>query len=174
MTKPVPPRIESPKSFIALGARELIILGVALAVAIMIVVLKIGFVMRVGLVVLVVGLGLSVAFGRDRQTGRTIEQYLVNLLRYQTRARFRQRGAAPTHQPKRAMHALQPESVEADHPEPAPTRRNTMGRMYVRPLPLGPGLLLSVLSFSFLAMLLAWIWLGGLSEFQLWLGRTRF
>lgn len=174
MTKPVPPRIESPKSFIAVGAREFIILGLGVAVVLLVVILKIGFVAKVGIAVLVVGLGLSTAFGRDRRTGKTIEQYLFNLLRYYTRARFRQRGAMPV------STGLQSEPLQ-EEPDFAPGKGRekdsawpSPGGLRVRPLPLGPGLFFAVISFSFLGMLLAWIWLGGLAEIQLWFGRTRF
>jgi hypothetical protein len=174
MTKPVPPRIESPKSFIAVGTREFIILGIGAVVVLLVVILKIGFIAKVGIAVLVVGLGLSAAFGRDRRTGKTIEQYLFNLLRYYSRARFRQRGAMPSRT------RTQPEPAQEDS-DLVPDKGRKRARAWssprglrVRPLPLGPGLFFAVLSFSFLGMLLAWIWLGGLAEIQLWFGRTRF
>lgn len=174
MTKPVPPRIESPKSFIAVGAREFIILGLGAVVVLLVLILKIGFVAKVGIAVLVVGLGLSAAFGRDRRTGKTLEQYLFNLLRFYSRARFRQRGAMPSGPPTQTGSPAEfPNAIPEGESKGVPARPSP-GGLQVRPLPLGPGLFFAVLSFSFLGMLLAWIWLGGLAEIQLWFGKTRF
>ena len=174
MTKPVPPRTESPKSFIAIGAREFIILGVGAVMVLLVIILNLGFIAKVGIVVLLVGLGLSIAFGRDRRTGKTVEQYLFNLLRYYSRARFRQRGALPPAPAKPDGPAPDSAAVEEDPPRGIPPAKPPLGGLRIRPLPLGPGLLFAVLSFSFLGMLLAWIWLGGLAEIQPWLGKTRF
>lgn len=174
MTKPVPPRIESPKSFIAVGAREFVILGLSAVVLLLVTILKIGFIAKVGIAVLVVGLGLSAAFGRDRRTGKTIEQYLFNLLRYYSRARFRQRGAMPAGTAAKSESPRESADAAADRERKLAPSWPSPERLRVRPLPLGPGLFFAVLSFSFLGMLLAWIWLGGLTEIQLWFGRTRF
>lgn len=173
MTKPVPPRIESPKSFIAVGAREFIILGIGAAVVLLVFLLKIGFIAKVGIAVLVIGVGLSFAFGRDRRTGKTIEQYLINLFRYYGRARFRQRGAMPATATKRLDPSRDPSDSDLDGISEAASAKPP-GILRIRPLPLSPGLFFVVLSSSFLGMLLTWIWLGGLTEIQLWFGRTRF
>jgi hypothetical protein len=69
----------------------------------------------------------------------------------------------------RAEAPLEPESMSAGMASSFED-----ARIRVKPLPLGPGLLFSILSFAFLAGLLAWIWLGGLAEIQAWLGMRGF
>ena len=69
MADPVPPQIESPKTFIGVSARELVILGVAGLLGVIVLLIPVHLVVRVGLAVLVVGFGLAVAFGRDRRSG---------------------------------------------------------------------------------------------------------
>jgi hypothetical protein len=172
----VPPQIESPKTFIGVGVRELTILGVCGLLGILSLFIPFHLAIRIGIAVLVVGLGLALAFGRDRRSGKTLEAYLFDLLRFYTRKRFRQKGTdeeAPS--APRIRHSLrkkapvEPEAISVGMGSPID---DTLIR--VKPLPLGPGLLFSILSFAFLAGLLAWIWLGGLSEIQAWLGITGF
>jgi len=172
----VPPQIESPKTFIGVGTRELVILGVCALLGTLSLFIPSHLAIRIGVAVLVGGLGLAMAFGRDRRSGKTVEGYIFDLFRFYTRKRFRQKGTdeeAPS--PQKIRRSLRAEaSVE---PEPISTGIVSPiedAWIRVKPLPLGAGLLFSVLSFAFLAGLLAWIWLGGLVEIQAWLGVSGF
>ncbi len=113
---------------------------------------------------------------RDRRSGKTIEGYIFDLFRFYTRKRFRQKGTdeeAPSpdkmRRSLRAEASVEPEPIAAGVASPIED-----ALISVKPLPLGAGLLFSVLSFAFLAGLLAWIWLGGLAEIQAWLGVSGF
>ena len=92
MADPVPPQIESPKTFIGVSARELVILCVAGLFGVIVLFIPVHLVARVGLAVLIVGFGLAVAFGRDRRSGKTLEEILLDLVRFYSRARFQQKG----------------------------------------------------------------------------------
>jgi hypothetical protein len=171
MTDPVPPQIESPKTFIGVSARELVILCVAGLLGVIVLLIPVHLVVRVGLAVLVVGFGLAVAFGRDRRSGKTLEEVLLDLVRFYSRARFQQKGTDTAQIPAPKIRlAVSPERT----PEQESVRRDPVGEedhgfFKVKPLPLGGGLLLSILSLAFLAGLLAWLWLGGVVELQAWL-----
>lgn len=172
----VPPQIETPKTFIGVGARELVILGVCGLLGILSLFIPLHLAIRIAVAVLLVGLGLAFAFGRDRRSGKTLEAYLFDLLRFHTRKRFRQKGtdeeavsAAGMQHSTRAVQQKEPEPIPIGAAIPTEN-----ARVWVKPLPLGPGLFFSVLSFAFLVGLLAWIWLGGLTEIQAWLGITGF
>jgi hypothetical protein len=172
----VPPQIESPKTFIGVGARELVILGVCGMLGILTLFIPVPLAIRVGAAVLVAGLGLALSFGRDRRSGKTIEAYLFDLARFYTRKRFRQKGTdEQTSSPTRLQHSVKVD--ESPTVGPADIGMASLiesAGLRIRPLPLGPGLLFSIISFAFLASLLAWIWLGGLSEIQTWFGNTGF
>ena len=176
MAGAVPPQIEAPKTFIGVGTRELVILGVCALLGTLSLFIPSHLAIRIGFAVLVAGLGLAMAFGRDRRSGKTIESYIFDLFRFYTRKRFRQKGTdeeAPSPQKMRrslrAEASVEPEPISAGIASPIED-----AWISVKPLPLGAGLLFSVLSFAFLAGLLAWIWLGGLIEIQAWLGVKGF
>ena len=169
MSGAVPPQIETPKTFIGVGARELVVLAAGGLLGLTTLFLPIHLIPKVGLAVMAIGLGLAIAFGRDQRSGKTLEAYLTDVIRYHSRKRFRQKGA---------IEAQPPTTAAQTTPDAATLERWTVGmvgvpasrgRVRVRPLPLGAGLLLSILSFAFLGSLLAWIWLGGLAEIQAWL-----
>jgi|GEM_PF-2619252 len=170
MTGVVPPTIETPKTVIGVGTRELVILGIAVLIAIGVLLAPIPLVFRVGLAALILGSGSLLALGRAPTTGKTFEEYLLDRWRFFKRDRFLQRGAGyeePT------------PSVEAPEPEPAFSqadidrifeRQKAGGVVQMSPLPLSWGGFFSVLSIAFLLMLIIWIWTGGLEEFLLRFG----
>jgi len=176
LTGAVPPQIESPKTFIGVGARELVILCVCGLLGILSLFIPLHPAIRIGIAVLIAGLGLAMAFGRDQRSGKTLEAYLLDLLRFYTRKRFRQKGTEEeTPSGPKVRHALRAEApVEPETISAGMASSFDDARIRVKPLPLGPGLLFSILSFAFLAGLLAWIWLGGLAEIQAWLGIRGF
>ena len=63
MTGYVPPTIQSPKTVIGVGTRELIILGGGLLVAILVILSPLGLIAKVGLAALVVGICALLALG---------------------------------------------------------------------------------------------------------------
>lgn len=94
MPAEVPPTIDSPKSFIGIGSRELLVLGGGLVIALSVLILPLSLAIKIFFAVLAVGLSIAVAFGRDPRTGKTLEQYLLSLISFYGRARFQQRGAS--------------------------------------------------------------------------------
>lgn len=169
MTGVVPPTIETPKTVIGVGTRELVILGIAALLAIGILLAPIPLVIRAGVAALVLGSGALLALGRAPTTGKTFEEYLLDRWRFFKRARFLQRGAG----------YVEPPPVEAAEPEPAFSqadidrvfrRQETSAVLEMRPLPLSWGGFFSMLSIAFLLMLVIWVWTGGLEEFLLRFG----
>lgn len=171
MAGPVPPQIEAPKTFIGVGARELVILCVAGLLGVIVLLFPIHLVARVGLAVLVVGVGLAMAFGRDRRSRKALEEVLLDLIRFFNRARFQQKGTdtAQIPAPKIRLAVSTERTPEQESARRDPVAEEDHGFFKVKPLPLGGGLLLSILSLAFLAGLLAWLWLGGVVEIQAWL-----
>jgi hypothetical protein len=168
MTENVPPKIESPKTFIGVGFREVLILGVGGMVIVAVFLLPMHLAVRIGLAVLPAGLGLALAFGRDRRSGKAPEEMIRDLVRFHRRGRWLQKG---TGAPRTPGPLVGFPSGRIRHPVPLSESAVFGERALLRmkPLPLGPGLLLSVVSFSFLAAMLAWIWLGGMAEIQAWM-----
>jgi len=175
MAGTVPPQIESPKTFIGVSARELAILGISSLLGLVTLFIPVHLAIRIGGAVLIVGLGLAVAFGRDRRSGKTIEAFVFDLLRFYSRKRFRQKGASEEdHYTREVQPTVGAELLDEVAVPPTFAGREKDAWIRVRPLPLGVGLLFSVLSFAFLTSLLAWIWLGGLAEIKAWIGVSGF
>ncbi len=162
MMQEVPPLIERPKTVVGVGARELIVLGVFGLLSLSMFLLPASFVLRIGLATLFVGCGAAAAFARDPLSGKTLEAYLADRLRFAGRERFWQRGVGED---------LAQEASWAAAPEVTmPRERAHTRRIEVQALPLTAGLWLSIVSLAVLASLLAWIWLGGLKEILVWFG----
>ena len=169
MTGAVPPTIETPKTVIGVGTRELVILGASAIVTILVILMPMGLIIKVGLAALILGSGALLAIGRAPTSGKTFEAYLLDLWRFYTRGRFLQRGAGEVR--------TTVQEVKVEQPRP---RRSDINRIFqaetvkglvkVTPLPLSWTGFFSVLSLSFLAMLLIWIWTGGMQEFLLRFG----
>lgn len=163
MLTDIPPLIERPKTPIGVGMRELIILGAAGALALAALLLPAAFPLRIGLAVLLAGIGVGAALARDPQSGKPLEAQLADRLRFAGRERFWQRGAGAN----LAGEAGWGTAAEAERARPVPARRS---RIVVQALPLTGGLWLSIFSLAVLAVLLSWIWLGGLQEISVWFG----
>ena len=168
----VPPIIESPKSIIGVGTRELVILGVAVFIGISVIISPMSLVLKVGLTALVLGLGALLALVRSPNTGKSFEEYFLDLWRYYRRPKYLQRGAG---QPEE-LHPIEPLPVEEPRVQ-VPAREMVVQRpkrafTRMNPLPLSWGGFFSVLSITFLLMLIAWIWTGGLQEVLVRFGVT--
>jgi hypothetical protein len=170
----VPPIIEPPKSVIGVGGREFAILGVTVGVVILILVIPMDMVLKIGFGVLLGGLGVALAFGREPKSGKTLEQYLTQMLNFYGRSRFHQRGASAyqpqAQQPIRLEKPRKTEKSERQR-EPQPVYSNIEtttihepSAITIRPLPLGGGLIFSIVSIAFFAALMTWLWGGGLQE----------
>jgi len=158
----VPPRIDSPKTIIGVGTRELIILGVGLLLAILVILTHMSVVLKVGLAALIVGLSALLALGRNPATGNTFEQHFLDIYHFYKRDRFLQRGVADyDDEPS----AYQPANIDKIFEKDA-----TKGFVRIRPLPLSMNGFLSVVSFSFLIMLIVWAFFGGLKDLLLRFG----
>lgn len=169
MTGVVPPTIETPKTVIGVGTRELVILGAAALGAIAMLLTPMPLVIRAGAAATVLGSGALLALGRAPTTGKTFEEYLLDRWRFFKRARFLQRGAG----------YVEPPPVETAKPEAAFSqadidrvfnRQQAKAVLEMRPLPLSWGGFFSILSITFLLMLVIWVWTGGLEEFLLRFG----
>ncbi len=168
----VPPVIESPKSIIGVGTRELIILGVAVFIGISVIISPMSLVLKVGLTALVLGLGALLALGRSPNTGKSFEEYFLDLWRYYRRPKYLQRGAGqPEEFPPIEALPIEEPRVEAPERERV-ARRSKRAVARMNPLPLSWGGFFSVLSITFLLMLIAWIWTGGLQEVLIRFGGT--
>lgn len=170
MTGVVPPTIETPKTVIGVGTRELMILGIGGLVAIAVILTPIPLVLRVGLATLVLGSGALLALGRAPTTGKTFEEYLLDRWRFFKRARFLQRGAGYI-EPSPQVEATDPEPAFSQADIDRAFRRQKAGTvLQMNPLPLSWGGFFSILSIAFLLMLVIWVWTGGLEEFLLRFG----
>jgi len=175
----VPPVIDNPKSFIGLGTRELFILGGALLLGLFLFILPLSMFIKIFLGVLLVGIGVAAAFGRDPKTGKTVEQYLYSLFNFYSRARYQQRGASAVEQripvkvvseaPKKAASAP---ALTTPPAQDSGNESSFAAGLRFPPLPLGGGLFMSIISIAFLAALMVWVWGGGVNElrtmFQVW------
>ncbi len=160
MMQEVPPLIERPKTVIGVGTRELIVLAVFGVLGLSMFLVPASFVLQIGLATLWVGVGAAAAFGRDPHSGKTLEAYLADRLRFAGRERFWQRGAGE---------GLAQETSWTTALEMAiPRERARTRRIEIQALPLTAGLWLSIVSAAVLVSLLAWIWLGGLQEILIW------
>ncbi len=157
----VPPRIEPPKTIIGVGMRELLVLGAGLLLSILVVLSGLALVLKVGLAALFVGLAALLALGRAPATGKTFEEYFLDIYNFHKRDRFLQRGAADLQGP----FTLQLNRVA----EPV-TRYAPKSLIQMKPLPLSLNAFFGVLSVCFLAMLIVWLFFGGLQEILLRFG----
>jgi len=161
MNNVVPPVIEQPKTVIGIGGREMVVLGVAVFLVLLIVITPAPMLVKVGFGVLVGGLGVVLAFGRDHESGKTAEAYLLKILHFRKRSRFHQRGAS--------VEVVNPAPVSVDTEIcSSPSGEGSKPLLTIRPLPLSGGLFFGVFSLAFLATLLAWLWLGGYQEMSLY------
>ena len=167
MTGVVPPTIEKPKTVIGVGMREMVILGIGLVIAMLLVISSMNLIIKVGLVVLVVGVAALLALGRAPTTGKTFEEYLIDIIRFYTRGRFLQRGTSAE---KELREALEQPAYSAADIEKIFHKQAEKGVVKLKPLPLNWNGLFGVVSLAFLAVLLVWIWGGGLRELLLIFG----
>jgi len=167
MTGVVPPTIERPKSIIGIGTREMAILGLGLVIGMLVVISGLGLILKVGLAVLVMGLAALLALGRAPTTGKTFEEHFIDILRFYSRSRFLQKGTSGETELRKAV---EEPVYSATDIERVFEKQAERGLVRVRPLPLNWNGLFGVVSFAFLAALLAWIWLGGLQELLLTFG----
>jgi len=167
MTGVVPPTIEKPKTVIGVGMREMMILGIGLVIAMLIVISSMNLIIKVGLVVLVVGVAALLALGRAPTTGKTFEEHFIDIIRFYTRGRFLQRGTSAEKELREAVE--QPDYSAADI-EKIFHKQAEKGVVKLKPLPLNWNGLFGVVSLAFLAVLLVWIWGGGLRELLLIFG----
>lgn len=150
----VPHQIDSPKSFVNVDKRELFILTIAFVLVVLIILSPLHLIIKVGIGVFVVGVFSALAFGRNKKSGKKVEEYLIDLLGFTKRVKLHQRGAGQSiaHKYDAAV------SVPQEKKKPAT-------KTQVRSMDLGLPLLANIISLSFMAMLLTWIWTGGLHSY---------
>jgi hypothetical protein len=167
MTRAVPPKIHTKKTLIGVGTREVVILGVSAVVALAVVFMPISLVVKVGLAAFIMGTGALLALGRSPGTGRTFEKHFLDIWRFYREPRYYQKGAGYVREEGEAREFTRDEAIEI---EKALKKQKARERITIKPLPLSFGGFFSVLSLSFLIMLILWIWTGGLQEFLIRLG----
>jgi hypothetical protein len=158
----VPPRIEPPKTIIGVGTRELVILGTGLILSVLIVLSGLTLALKVGIAALIVGLSALIALGRAPATGKTFEEFFLDIYHFHKRDRFMQRGAGDMGD-ESFFH--KPSSIE----DALPNKMST-GLIQIRPLPLSLNGVFAMLSACFLVMLIVWLFFGGLQELLLRFG----
>ena len=159
MDNVVPPVIEPPKTVIGIGGREIGVLGATAFIVLLIIIMPVPMLVKVGFGVLIGGLGVALAFGREPKSGKTAEAYIAQIIHFYRRSRFHQRGAVE-------MEVDAPKTF-IETPEFDESNRKTF--FNVHPLPLNGGLLFGILSLAFLSTLLAWLWLGGYQELAIYI-----
>jgi hypothetical protein len=167
MDRAVPPKIHTKKTLIGVGTREVVILGVSAVVALGVILMPMNLVVKVGLAAFVMGLGALFALGRSPKTGRTFEKHFLDIWHFYRRPRFYQRGAEYVEKPREVREFTRDEAKEI---EKTFKKQKSRELITIRPLPLSLGGFFSVLSLSFLIMLILWIWTGGLQAFLIRLG----
>lgn len=153
----VPPTIEPPKTVIGIGSRELILLGAGLLAASLVILSPLALIPRMGAAALLFGGSALAALGRAPASGKTVETFLLDLLRFHGRGRLLQRNTGDP--------GPGPDNVVPPRVAPPPA-----DRLQFEALPLDASGVLGLLSVVFLLMLLAWIWSGELGILLLRLG----
>ncbi|MBQ6517583.1 MAG: hypothetical protein IJI14_02615, partial [Anaerolineaceae bacterium] len=147
MAGATPPKIDdSPKSFIGVGTRELVICAVGLILAVMICTTEMNSLLKVGLAVIVAGLAIGLAFGRDPKTGRKIESMLVETLKFHGRDKFHQKGASHVE-----VYAHPKEDLKKEKEKPKPKPQKEPKEFFkVKAIPLGATFVFNLCSTAFL------------------------
>lgn len=167
MDRAVPPKIHTKKTLIGVGTREVVILGISAAIALGVLLAAVNLVIKLGLAAFIMGLGALLALGRSPRTGRTFEKHFLDIWHFYRRPRFYQRGAEYAEKAREVREFTRDEAKEI---EKTFKKQRTRELITMKPLPLSLGGFFSVLSISFLIMLILWIWTGGLQEFLIRLG----
>jgi len=145
---------------IYIGARELLLTGISGIVALLLIVAPIVTIVKVGLVVTALGVGILLAYGRSVPYGDTIEASILRTWRRD----FTQHSQSVGY------------GLNDQHPEIDTWTRNLHSRwvtfkkvlehgqvdkhIWITPLPLTWKSLLIMLGSSFVIMSLVWIWTG--------------
>jgi len=140
---------------LGIGLRELAIFGGAITIGLLLVLMVKAPVLRVGIGVFFLCVAAALALGRVPGSGLTLEQYLFQYIKYKTRSRVYLRdGGKPDFEQVLFEEVIEPNKDKAPQ----------KGLFKVRAIPLKSGLLFTIISLSFLSMLIAWLWVGGLEE----------
>jgi len=171
---PVPPPINRPKTVFGIDFREVLIISVCLVLGLVIIFLIPGpFYIRLFVGILIVLLGFGIALGRDPRTGKPVELFILDFVRFAYRPRYYRRGSAGTgfnqynqsgsgqsYQRKR-QNVSSSESNNQEGGQPVNYRKPLLT---YEPFPLGLSFFFSIFSTSFLITLVVWLWLGGANQ----------
>jgi len=163
----VPPKIHTERTLIGVRTREVVILGISGLIALGAILTPIHLVIKMGLAALILGSGALLALGRSPRSGKPFEKYLLEMWNFYRRPRFYQRGAGYVEEAREVREFTRDDAKEIDR---AFKKQRTREIITIKPLPLSMGGFFSVLSISFLIMLILWIWTGGLQEYLIRLG----
>ena len=171
---PVPPPINKPKTVFGIDFREVLIISVCLVLGLVIIFLIPGpFYIRLFVGILIVLLGFGIALGRDPRTGKPVELFLLDFIRFAYRPRYYRRGSAGTgfNQYNQAGSGQSYQRKTKNVPS-YPSDNQEAGQPVIQrkplltyePFPLGYSFFFSIFSTSFLIALIAWLWSGGANQ----------
>ncbi len=187
MSYPVPPSFDLEEtsfvSFVGVGMREVIVVGIGILLGIMAgVALPAGWPVKIAAGTMLAGFGFWLAIGREPGTNRKFEEVFIDFIRFRRRPKVHQRnyiGTPEEDDPFASPDIFEPGyEQQGDHarshrkiaeptwnvsslPEMDQLAKVT-GWFKIKSIPLTGATLLNILGLALLAGLLAWVWLGGL------------
>ena len=148
-----PPKIEdSPKSFIGVGTRELVIAAAGVVLAILVYLSDMYAPLKIGLSIICAGAGIGIAFGRDPRTGRKFEEMITQILMFYGRDKFHQKGIDHV------------EKYEYGERKASKPKKEPKALFHVQPIDLTISFVFQLCSLAFLGVLITYLWGGGLQE----------
>ena len=157
----VPAKIDTSKaamtSLAGVGLREMVIVSSGIVIGLLLAIaLPVGWPVKIAIGVFVGGIGLWLAVGRDQASKKKLEEIIMDLLHFLRRPKTYQRGFSNT-------------SSTWDVADDVDVHDITERKVYftVKAMPFSFLSLISILSVSFLAGVIAWIWTGGLEHILL-------
>lgn len=154
--KSIPPNIEPAQTVIGIGFREILVFSIGLVIAGFSFIYVKVFPIKIGLAVLSL-LSFSVlAIGRDPETRLPYETVLFQKIRRHARpSNFRSGVADETFQEFNFVESTVTQNE---------IKKSKTSMVKVKPINITPTIIFQIVSYSFLAMLLAYIFNGGLAE----------
>ena len=166
----VPPSMDMEKTVVGVGKREIgimlfaLIFG-ALAGFLLPVPFELWY-LRVGLGLFILCAGVAVAIARDPRSKMTLEQMLVSMIAYRSRARHRQLNFDPAAAERPSGRVAISKFLDGHEGRPASQVSPKKGELVVQALDLGYQLFFSIIAFTGLAMFITWLFVGGGEELR--------
>jgi hypothetical protein len=166
----VPPSMDMEKTIVGVGKREIGIMVCALILgAIAGFSLPVPFslfYLRIGLALFILLVGLAVAIARDPRSKMTIEQMLLSMLSFGSRARHRQLNYEPQEEARPSGRWAISKYLSGHEGRTVSQAPPRTGEITVRALDLGYQLFFSMIAITGLAMFICWLFVGGGEELK--------